>query len=188
MPLQDPENRKALQRAMAHLTATVEKAAKVLAIEFVSGVLADPMESNTGTPVDTGWARANWVPTIGNLPYRGRKTPMSGDIEADRAAKLAMVPGAVQQLKNGLRAVDRFKLQDRYIWISNNVPYVSHEYMGPKGEYGLNAGYSKQQTAGFFERAINRSIEILSNRGDMNVSVGGWAPTTDVFAQGEVPF
>ncbi len=56
------------------------------------------------TPVDTGHARANWVPSIG-VPHQGE------DTGASQAAAVS--------------AVLAYKLEDGPAWETNNVPYIT---------------------------------------------------------------
>jgi hypothetical protein len=86
------------------------------------------------TPVDTGWARSNWVPSIGEA---------FADLDGSRKS----VSGAAQQ--GGMldvAAYDDLAVGD--LFITNNVPYI----------LSLNAGHSQQAPAGFVEAAIERGI------------------------------
>lgn len=91
------------------------------------------------TPVDTGWARANWVPHIGG-PFQGtagtRTAAEAGNIDhgAHDAGALAVAAG--------------YKLGPP-IYETNNVPYIGK----------LNAGSSSKAPAAFVQAAIVRSIE-----------------------------
>jgi len=86
-----------------------------------------------GTPVDTGWARANWAvkvgwtcPTepIGTYPGKGNKT----DLPVFNAA------GAVFTLP-----------KYPFIWVYNNVPYIE----------ALEDGHSGQAPTGVLSGALN---------------------------------
>ena len=88
------------------------------------------------TPVDTGWARANWVPAIGR-PYRASgERPTSG---------AAGVTGRRAKQAAGETAVLSYQPYDQ-VFISNNVPYVPI----------LDDRH--KTAAGFIERAIDRAI------------------------------
>lgn len=89
------------------------------------------------TPVDTGWARANWVPSIG--------TPRSRTAGTRAAAEAGQIDRGPQV--NGQAAVAGYKLGPR-IHITNNVPYINR----------LNSGSSRQAPAGFVQSAIFRGI------------------------------
>ncbi len=91
------------------------------------------------TPVDTGWARANWVLEIG-APFRGtagtREQAESGRIDA-----------SAQQ--SGIAAVATGYKLGPEIFLSNNVPYITR----------LNEGSSAQAPAAFVQAAILRAVE-----------------------------
>ena len=89
------------------------------------------------TPIDTGWARANWVPSIGSPR---RKT--AGTRAAAENGKIDHAPQAA-----GSAAVAGYKLGPA-VFVSNNVPYISD----------LNDGSSRQAPAAFVQSAILRAI------------------------------
>lgn len=97
------------------------------------------------TPVDTGWARANWVPNIGSAA--GPTQPDGGPEDSDvRSAAFSQTAGQAQLLG--------YSIQFGKIFISNGVPYIER----------LNAGSSQQAPAGFVERAVDKAVrqDILS--------------------------
>lgn len=113
----------ALQRK---LQALVERAAKALILE----VNRELRKKGTGTPVDTGHARAAWIPAVG-------------------APNLVEPVGADGSLASaGAAQVMAFKLGQGVLYLSNVVPYIGR----------LNAGHSKQAPALFVERAIAAAV------------------------------
>jgi hypothetical protein len=82
------------------------------------------------TPVDTGYARANWRPSL-NAPAEGPLTAL----DPTGAATVARI-GAVAK---------RFRPGDTF-FIVNNAPYIGR----------LNAGSSPQAAAGFVQEAVRR--------------------------------
>ncbi|MEO1208387.1 MAG: HK97 gp10 family phage protein [Cyanobacteria bacterium J06638_20] len=89
------------------------------------------------TPVDTGWARANWIPSIGapNTSTRtNRPTP-------------GIVPSAAAEQAAGLAIMSTFEL-GQTAFITNNVPYISK----------LNGGSSTQAPANFVDRAVQSGV------------------------------
>lgn len=95
--------------------------------------------SQGGTPVDTGWARANWIPSVGtpvNAPAGTRADAEAGKIDTNA------VPQGVSQVLS----YSSIKLGN--IYISNNVPYIEL----------LNAGTSQQAPPMFVEMAIEKAI------------------------------
>lgn len=91
------------------------------------------------TPVDTGHARRNWVPSVGS----------QHTAEADDDA-------AHEQ---GIADVLAYTLDKGPMWVSNVAPYIQL----------LNYGHSKQRPAGFVEVsidiAIQRTREKLAKKG-----------------------
>jgi hypothetical protein len=93
------------------------------------------------TPRDTGWARANWVPSVG--------TPDLGvGVEAVKDPKPSDVARAGAKQEAGIAAVLGYKLTDGPIFTSNNVPYI----------IPLNEGHSAQAGAAFVQRAVGRAL------------------------------
>lgn len=102
-----------------------------------SVVLTTLQELLDTSPVDTGWFRANWIPSIGS-----GVTGAEGSREAvSTAAQIA-----------GRSAVLRYRKPSQGpITMANHVPYGVH----------LNAGSSAQAPAQFVEAAIEKSITLV---------------------------
>ena len=114
------------------LRAAVATVVKATALAIDAGLRAAP--SQGGTPVATGHARANWVPSV-TQPYSGET---SG--EGAHAA--------------GLAEVLAYQLSDGAIYISNSAGYVPR----------LNRGSSKQAPALFIEAVIDRVLAEMQQR------------------------
>lgn len=97
-------------------------------------VAANLIES---TPVDTGWARANWVPSIG-APFGGGGSAVPGDVAGAQGAQQAATIGVATT----------YRLPMGRVFVSNNVPYITQ----------LNDGSSKKEPAGFVQRAIRKAV------------------------------
>lgn len=94
------------------------------------------------TPVDTGWARANWVPSIGK--------PFAPDLRGI-AADPALVPGQAATQQAGVASVaTSYRLEQGRVFVSNNVPYIQR----------LNMGSSKQAPSGFVQNAIVKAVTV----------------------------
>ena len=89
------------------------------------------------TPVDTGWARSNWVPSIGE-PFRGLAGSKTGDT--------ALIDNSVSEI--GKARVLTYTLDAGAIYISNNVPYIQ----------ALNNGHSGQAPRAYVQAAVERSV------------------------------
>ncbi len=93
---------------------------------MVLDITADLIE---GTPVDLGWAQANWVPGVGRTipkdPTGFRDDFSSVDQSAGIAEVIGMSPG-----------------EDSFI--ANNVPYITE----------LNEGSSSKAEAGYVDAII----------------------------------
>lgn len=92
-----------------------------------------------GTPVDTGWARANWVPGI-SAPYAG-----SGD---NRDPSPGEVMARMKVAEQGMNEILSWRPEDGPIFVTNNVPYIG----------ALNAGHSPQSPRGFVQFAIEKAV------------------------------
>lgn len=93
------------------------------------------------TPLDIGWARANWVPSIG-LAFTEDLT------NADPEAELS---SARAKQQSGQAEIFSFSLGQGSTYITNNVPYVTR----------LNEGSSKQAPAGFVQQAIVKAARTI---------------------------
>ena len=92
------------------------------------------------TPIDTGWARANWIPSIGAPPTGPAGSPT--DVGAARSAQQA----GVASIAVG------YSLDQGNVTISNNVPYIRR----------LNEGSSSQAPSMFVQAAIARAVQAAS--------------------------
>lgn len=115
-------------RIIRELEGLTERVVAGVALE----VHAELVES---TPVDTGWARANWVPNVG----------APGDSSTAGQGE----PGGAQAAQQaGVARVATYRLSQGQVHVTNNVPYIE----------ALNAGHSQQAPAGFVEAAVERGI------------------------------
>lgn len=96
------------------------------------------------TPIDTGWARSNWVPRIGR-PFD------------DVAGSYPGTGGTLNfgPQNSGLSTVAAaYKTAQGSVYITNNVPYITL----------LNEGFSKQAPKGFVRQALERAIAKVGER------------------------
>lgn len=95
------------------------------------------------TPVDTGWARANWIPSV-TVPVDFEQAVIESreDRVASTPASRSTQDSAIAQLASG------YDFGDGSIFISNNVPYITI----------LNGGSSTQAPEGFVQIAIEQGI------------------------------
>lgn len=117
---------KQLKRNLSHATA-----------EFILEVTANLIEA---TPVDTGWARANWIPSLGAPVSFTVGTPSSVDTGPQQAAMLALM------------TYDSATPAKAYV--TNNVPYINR----------LNYGWSAQAPSGFVRIAVERAAITIRQR------------------------
>lgn len=100
-----------------------------------------------GTPIDTGWASANWVPSVGEPFIDGSadqvKDPTPGQIVA--RARIA---------DEGTNEVLAWRNTDGPIFSTNNVPYIG----------ALNNGHSAQSPRGFVQAAIEKAVRMTYSR------------------------
>lgn len=102
-----------------------------------------------GTPIDTGWASANWVPSVGEpaMVPGEPADPKEGPTVAEVAAR-------AQIADQGMNDVLSWRLQDGPIFSTNNVPYIG----------ALNAGHSPQSPRGFVQTAIEKAVRETYSR------------------------
>lgn len=100
-----------------------------------------------GTPIDTGWASANWVPSVGE-PF---DDPAVGAVHRPSAAQVAARSAVSERGLNDLLA---WRNEDGPIFSTNNVPYIG----------ALNDGHSGQSPRGFVQAAIEKAIRMTYSR------------------------
>lgn len=90
------------------------------------------------TPVDSGWARANWVPAIGAPKlYAGTKSPDGSQVTT-----------AAARQQRAIAQSALYKWGQGEAFVSNNVPYIGR----------LNDGHSQLAPSGFVQAAIERAV------------------------------
>lgn len=97
------------------------------------------------TPVDTGWARANWVPSMGQ--------PKLKDLPPTRPDDSQAVAGATAEQQGAVAGLLAYTLKRGMVFVTNNVPYI----------LDLNDGTSTQAPTGFVQRAIARAVKGLGD-------------------------
>jgi hypothetical protein len=107
------------------------KVVQFIVLEVHSNLVAAPGDG--GTPVDTGHARSNWIPSVGQH-HRG----VAGSRES--------VNHSAQE--NGVGSVLQYRLRQGAVFVTNNVPYILR----------LNAGSSAQAPAGFVDKAVATGV------------------------------
>lgn len=125
-------------RIFEELNGLTARVITKISLDITSNLKEQPP---AGTPVDTGWARANWVPNIG--------TPFEGNGEVTKP-DFAAVAEAVGRQGSGEASLFDYKLAQGKVFISNNVPYITR----------LNDGHSKQSPERFVERAIDKAVRV----------------------------
>lgn len=114
------------------LEPAVTKAVKKLVLDIAADLAA-------ATPVDTGWAWNNWIPSLDSpaLTAAGSRGAVDSGPRQRGIAQVAT-------------AEDLFRM----IYITNNVPYIE----------ALNEGHSSQAPAGFVEEILNRRVDEFNRR------------------------
>jgi len=132
-----------ITRIIRELEEVTEKAVTVITLEVAANLIEL-------TPVDTGWARANWIPNIGG-PFEVSISEFSDD-DARRAA----IPGqaGLQQSQTGLLVAGGYSLSQGPIYVSNNVPYIQV----------LNTGSSTQAPSAFIQSAIETGVNAATRK------------------------
>lgn len=115
------------------LTRVTERAITKITFDVVANLTEN-------TPVDTGWARANWVPAIGS--------PVTKDLSGVRPTEQNASSAAAEQQSALGHVLTGYRLARGKVFISNNVPYIVR----------LNEGSSKKAPAGFVQAAIRKAV------------------------------
>lgn len=97
-----------------------------------------------GTPIDTGWASANWQPSVGE--------PAS--VAQVKDPTPAQVAARDQQAQQGLNELLAWRNTDGPIFSTNNVAYIG----------ALNKGHSAQSPSGFVQAAIEKAVRQTYSR------------------------
>ncbi len=106
-----------------------------------------------GTPIDTGWASANWVPSVGE-PF---SDPQAATIKEPTAGQIAARARVASEGENDVLA---WRNTDGPIFSTNNVPYIQP----------LNDGHSNQSPRGFVQIAIEKGIRMTYSRAGSQAS------------------
>jgi hypothetical protein len=119
----------AADKLAKRIESLIERACKALILE----INKELRRSGTGTPVDTGHARASWIPAVG-------------------APSLVEPVGTDTSLATACTAqVMAYKLAQGTLYLSNVAPYIRR----------LNAGHSQQAPIMFVELAIARAMATI---------------------------
>ncbi len=123
-----------LRVVVSALDKFIDDIIKKIVLDIVANVRSAP-DTGYGTPVDTGWARANWVPRIGSpaLQVTGTREAVSGSAQETGIANIAI----------------SYRASQGPVFITNNVPYIVL----------LNEGSSGQAPRGFVQNAIAKAIK-----------------------------
>lgn len=129
------------RRLLNRIDRTVTRVIVTLATEATANLIE-------ATPVDTGWARANWIPSIGTPPSESSDMPTTED------ARRASTPGRQGQQQSGTASLLGYRIGLGDLFIVNQVPYIGR----------LNDGHSRQAPAGFVQTAIMQAITTTAQR------------------------
>ena len=107
------------------LKKATAKTVKTIALEITANIIE-------ATPVDTGFARANWIPSVG-APSRA-------------------VDGSSSAQSTGMAFVSGYKVGQGSVFISNNVRYIQK----------LADGSSNQAPSGWVRAAVQQGVASVS--------------------------
>lgn len=112
--------------------------------DVVRGVQLRSLQAvSSGTPVDTGFARGGWQPTIGAAATKLRPAPASRG-----EARSIGITGFAANNAKALQLSVSYQLSQGPVFLTNAVPYIER----------LNEGSSAQAPSKFVERAIEKAI------------------------------
>lgn len=124
-----------LQFVLNELNRFTEKQVKAVTLDAVANLVET-------TPRRTGWARSNWLPSIGQPADVDGTAPSEDRAAASAASRAALGQQGIAQI------VTTYKLSMGKIYVTNNVPYIAQ----------LNEGSSTQAPAGFVQAAILKAV------------------------------
>ena len=128
---------------LAGMDGFMTRIVKKLVLDIVANLQAAPSEG--GTPIDTGWARANWIPVIGSASGMPAPKPI------DRSRAMQAAADVFSAGEAAIAAiVTAYNARQGPVTIANNVPYILK----------LDAGSSKQAPSGFIRRGIVKALVI----------------------------
>jgi hypothetical protein len=120
-----------------------------------------------GTPVDTGWARANWIPSVAEpnllpsaVPEGVRKAGGPDGDPSFRGQAAEEIAERAKVADQGLNDVLAWKLEDGPIFAANSVPYIE----------ALNSGHSQQSPEGFVQDALEKAVRETYSAGASKAS------------------
>lgn len=120
---------------MADLEEFTEGEIVALALNVDANLRSSPP---VGTPVDTGWARANWVPSVGAPAIFADKVDAT---PADVIARESVRAEGTNDLLS-------YRLTKGALFNTNNVTYI----------VPLNEGHSPQSPPGFIQAALEKAV------------------------------
>ena len=123
-------HRPQVRRIVSSIDRLIERVVTKIGLDVTANLIET-------TPVDTGWARANWVPSVGRPE---RNDPGVRD--------RSRVPGAQAKQAVGQAELLRYKLGRGKAFVTNGVPYIQR----------LNEGSSQQQPRAFVQRAVRKAV------------------------------
>ncbi len=134
---------KQIRVIIAGIDGLVTRVVKKLVLDIVANLQASP--NTGGTPRDTSWAAANWIPVIGAASGKAAPRP------ADRARAVQAATGVQSSSATAIAVIaTTYRASQGKVTIANNVPYILK----------LDAGSSKQAPAGFIRRGIVKALVI----------------------------
>lgn len=126
------------ERVVRALERAGERAVVKVVLDLHSNLIAAPQEG--GTPIDTGWASANWIPET------RRPTRFNGSRSGSPDAGAVAFARSEQQ--RGLASVLQFRLSDGVVFVSNGTDYIGI----------LND--SHPVSAGFVDRGVAKALRV----------------------------
>lgn len=103
----------------------------------------------SATPVDTGFARANWAPSTGSPIIERQEKPKD-----DKAARSVARAKRSANLERAKAIASTYSVRLGNAYLTNNVSYMQY----------LNEGSSAQAGAKFVEKAIEAAVRSFQGR------------------------
>lgn len=129
---------------MSQVSAIIADLAAFTEREIIGLTLEIDATLRENTPRDTGFARANWVPSVG--------TPSPSVEPLLRRPSPGQVAEAAAAAAAGQQGILNYRLSEGSVFVTNGVVYIQK----------LNDGWSQQAPAAFVEASVVQAVAARS--------------------------
>ena len=144
-----PQHNQRIRIIISNIRTNTNQVVAVLASEIRTALVK-------ANPVDTGWARANWIPSIGR-PFRGNNRQLNETSRRTRAPSAeAQGDAATNQISS------QYDTSQGSVYISNNVPYITA--LNERGSRRSGGSAGRGVGALWIQSAVNATVARVRSR------------------------